>query len=478
MQTVENEVKGLLNKTQKEYGLFTFLVQIFIIFLITKLVTFFSVCSFIQHSTNIVCILNFIFELVVTFISWGLFFILIYTYQKTNGLENLYITFCALIVGTMNLGYIILVFNNPDLMHNYSEILTLGTTLVITAVVFLNWFVKSKEDKDEYYYYLLITIGVLTVSFLVAIFKFRADSNLVQLVFRLRILMILLLTSNIILYTRRFYNQNKKVDLSLVKAFIFFLLGQFFCFNADSIISLNYLAAELYKLAGFFYLFRVVLNSEITNKVFKINDETDSSEDKINTLRAQRHDFKNQLQTIYTMVQMDKPRRIEEYIQDLHFDLDNFNLETNYPVKKNEFDVVPALLTKKEEAERRGIDFNIEVDFALKEVNIPQNRISKIIFNLIDNAFDAVSDLAKEKQSVKVQLIDNGNYGKIIVSNPGPKIPVDKLDIIFQPGYSTKGDKRGFGLHIIKSILEEHGGKIKVESSKRSGTKFICCLPK
>jgi len=97
--------------------------------------------------------------------------------------------------------------------------------------------------------------------------------------------------------------------------------------------------------------------------------------------------------------------------------------------------------------------------------------------NLINNALDAVADTTGaitvacafdriDRQAV-VRIIDNGTG-----------IPADKLDEIFTPFYSSKGQKgTGLGLAVAQKIVSEHHGKIEVASTVGEGTTFTITLP-
>jgi signal transduction histidine kinase len=67
-------------------------------------------------------------------------------------------------------------------------------------------------------------------------------------------------------------------------------------------------------------------------------------------------------------------------------------------------------------------------------------------------------------------------------ATPGPGIPPEVLSQIFDPFFTTKEDQQrtGLGLAVARSIVEQHGGEIAVESTPGKGTEFVvaCRLPK
>ena len=64
-----------------------------------------------------------------------------------------------------------------------------------------------------------------------------------------------------------------------------------------------------------------------------------------------------------------------------------------------------------------------------------------------------------------------------MVADQGKGIDSATLDRIFEPFYSTKKRGTGLGLAIVKQIVEQHEGRISVESALGKGTKFIIDLP-
>ncbi|MFT4831181.1 MAG: two-component system, sporulation sensor kinase D [Psychroserpens sp.] len=89
------------------------------------------------------------------------------------------------------------------------------------------------------------------------------------------------------------------------------------------------------------------------------------------------------------------------------------------------------------------------------------------IENLVKNGIDAM----RGKGSISIEIIPNGNFVAILVSDSGLGIPKSNFNNIFNPGVTTKKRGWGLGLSLVKRIVEEyHQGKIKVLSSSKEGT--------
>lgn len=103
------------------------------------------------------------------------------------------------------------------------------------------------------------------------------------------------------------------------------------------------------------------------------------------------------------------------------------------------------------------------------------DQFQQVFVNLILNAQQVMKDGGK--LYVTTSLADN--YVTVSFRDTGPGIPKKYIRKIFEPFYSTReaGKGTGLGLFIIHSIMEEHGGKIEVQSKKGQGATFILKLP-
>ncbi len=129
-------------------------------------------------------------------------------------------------------------------------------------------------------------------------------------------------------------------------------------------------------------------------------------------------------------------------------------------------------------------DFKMDLDKTIPEIKVASQDISRVLLNLINNAFYAVDKQAKQKKKeykplVKVCTKSAKNQIEIIVSDNGPGIPEEIREKIFQPFFTTKptGQGTGLGLSLSYDIVKAHGGKISVETEQKKGTEFIIQLP-
>ena len=125
-----------------------------------------------------------------------------------------------------------------------------------------------------------------------------------------------------------------------------------------------------------------------------------------------------------------------------------------------------------------------EFDDNIGKINIVPQDIGRVILNLINNAFYAVSEKVKlQATSYKPQVIvctrKLGDKVEIKVEDNGNGIPKNIVDKIFQPFFTTKptGHGTGLGLSLAYDIIKAHGGELKVQTKEGEGSVFIIQLP-
>jgi len=97
-------------------------------------------------------------------------------------------------------------------------------------------------------------------------------------------------------------------------------------------------------------------------------------------------------------------------------------------------------------------------------IRADESRAGELLENLFRNAVEH----AGPDVTVTVGELDGGFY----VADDGPGIPVEKRGDVFETGYSTADDGTGFGLSIVRDIVEAHGWEIAVTDSERGGARF------
>lgn len=214
-----------------------------------------------------------------------------------------------------------------------------------------------------------------------------------------------------------------------------------------------------------------------TRRLLKQVDDMDDTigdmADLNNTLRAQRHDFLNHLQVVYSLMEMEEYGEANAYIEKVYGSITSVSraLKTANPA-------VNALLQVKLAAcEKAGVKAETNITSAWRDLPLPGWEMCKVLSNLIDNAIDALQEV--EDRRLTLTLTEDLHAFRFTVANNGPMIPVRSQQTIFLPGVSTKnaGPGHGMGLYIVRKTLQEHGGDIELVSDAEH-TAFSGWVPK
>lgn len=141
-------------------------------------------------------------------------------------------------------------------------------------------------------------------------------------------------------------------------------------------------------------------------------------------------------------------------------------------VAKEVRDLASELLTDPEAIEKR-LKLQVEADESCVS-RIPAPALSRIVENLCSNGIHA----SPEGATLSLKVEPKGDRVSILVRDEGSGIPNELQAKIFEPDFTTKGNKgTGLGLFVVKQICEQYGGRIAFSSNK-GGTSFTLDFPR
>src|SRR5690349_12335796 len=166
--------------------------------------------------------------------------------------------------------------------------------------------------------------------------------------------------------------------------------------------------------------------------------------------------------------------RLERLVGDV---LDLAKLDAHrFTVLREEVDmerlVDQAYVTFSEEARRRGIDYQRDVE-AKPVIVSDGDRVLQIITNLLSNAFRWTPDGGR----VDLNLSATDGTVYVCVGDSGPGIAPSERERIFRPFWSRGGGGTGLGLPIARELASALGGRVSLESSDEQGSRFELMLP-
>ena len=121
-----------------------------------------------------------------------------------------------------------------------------------------------------------------------------------------------------------------------------------------------------------------------------------------------------------------------------------------------------------------NVQFETHYEDNLSLLYCEPNQLKKVFINLIKNAIEVMSDGGIIK--VSINAVDE-QYLQVSIQDEGMGIPKEKINKLGEPFYTTKEKGTGLGLMVSYRIIEEHKGRIQVESEEGVGTTFHLILP-
>jgi len=137
---------------------------------------------------------------------------------------------------------------------------------------------------------------------------------------------------------------------------------------------------------------------------------------------------------------------------------------------------------------REGARGKVEVELEAgppETLSVDPDQLRQSVMNLVKNAIEAVeADPNRDGKvgRVRVSLRGDARGVTIAVEDDGPGMSAETRQRIFTPYFTTKTSGKvvgtGLGLPIVQRIVEEHGGRVHVESTLGVGTRFEVWLPR
>lgn len=230
----------------------------------------------------------------------------------------------------------------------------------------------------------------------------------------------------------------------------------------------------------------IYIKEKIYGAVATLRDQSDmqqlirelsGTEQYIDSMRAQNHKFMNQLHTILGLIELGKYDDVSHFIRVLNAD---YRHEIGFVTDKIKSPAVAGfLLGKSSELKEQGVELKIDSDSHFPDLKMGETLHDFLLSMgvLLDNAKEAVK-LSVIKQ-VNLFLCYDEDEEVIIfeIQDTGEGIEEPLLEKIFVRGFSTKGEKRGYGLDALQSIINRYNGMVEVHSKRGKGSNFRIEVP-
>jgi signal transduction histidine kinase len=132
------------------------------------------------------------------------------------------------------------------------------------------------------------------------------------------------------------------------------------------------------------------------------------------------------------------------------------------------------------EHDLRDLGVSLTTKFAdnMPPIHADRAQIQHLLLNLFKNAIEAMLSCPPEKRSLRVATgVTENSCVSIYIRDTGPGISTENRETIFDPFFTTKQSGTGLGLSICKTIVERHGGKLRLGESSARGATFEISFP-
>ncbi|WP_195516365.1 sensor histidine kinase [Paraclostridium bifermentans] len=359
----------------------------------------------------------------------------------------------------------------------FIEVYDTDALIIFVGMLFLNSMIISKiEDKDtiltfiEFIVSALLMLGFeLIISFIVYVTMGNDDLSpityLILVTCIMSMLIYLLNTNKSIKKMKfsKFFSKYKSINIIILNLFVFFLFIKVLMsnnlMNTRIIIPITILGLILIGINCYFYIYLYKTLNEKKKSEIKTSFNP-LINDLMGKLKANEHEYKNHLNTIWSIAQVTPPEdikeKLQEYISNIVDDTEEFSMLLNV-----ENTIIKAVLYNKgQRAEKLGVKYIYNVRSNFKDISLDNSELTVILSNLLNNAIEATSMIKKKELEVFIE--EDNKYYIIDVKNRTEGLKVEDLSNIFKMGYSTKGEGRGYGLYNVKSIVDKYRGKIQM----------------
>ena len=221
-------------------------------------------------------------------------------------------------------------------------------------------------------------------------------------------------------------------------------------------------------LAAFIILITLYF-ANIDKKASEINSLNIELKAKISELKKIKHDYGSQISYLYGTYLMKDYEKLGKLLKDV---IEGYDISSQVKVVSSNLSLIAQIVNT---TDLREVDVLIDENANLNNTNINELDLQRIISNIIRNSVEALNG----KGLLMIKSYYSYRYIIINIQNNGPEIDKDIIEKIFEEGFSTKENKNGdngFGLYIVKELIDSYNGSISVSSNKDLTT-FTIKLP-
>lgn len=183
-------------------------------------------------------------------------------------------------------------------------------------------------------------------------------------------------------------------------------------------------------------------------------------------LRAQAHEFANQLHTISGLIQIGEYDEVVRYVDAVSRHRQSLDLTVNRRVHDSA--VAALLMAKSSLAAERRVELRVSGDTSLDRLEPADSAdVATVVGNLVDNAIDAAT--GSPDAWVEVALHQDATTVEVVVRDSGPGVAPEVAQEVFTHGFTTKAaesGERGIGLALTRLVCQRRGGEVALSNTE------------
>ena len=202
------------------------------------------------------------------------------------------------------------------------------------------------------------------------------------------------------------------------------------------------------------------------------------------------HEIKNALVAVRTFVDLLREQHKDDELSQLVSKeigrIENVVHQVLRDATREQFKLAPlrvhvlledAMRLLRHQFEARSIQAALRLEAAQDQISGDERQLRHALLNLLMNSVEAISGAGRIEVVSSIRAVDGRRDLCVRISDTGSGIHPDHLPLLFSPFFTTKNEGTGLGLAITHRIIQQHDGKITVESKVNEGTTFHVMLP-
>ncbi|GAB3886588.1 ATP-binding protein [Terrabacter terrigena] len=194
-------------------------------------------------------------------------------------------------------------------------------------------------------------------------------------------------------------------------------------------------------------------------------------------LRAQAHEFANQLHTISGLIQLGEYDEVVGFVDSVSQHRAQLDLAVSRRVRDTA--LAALLMAKAAQATERRVELRVSDETSLGRLTQRDSAdVSVVVGNLVDNAIDAAASSVGSERWVELTIRQDASAVEVSVVDSGPGVAPEVVTEVFTHGFTTKAaqaGERGIGLALTRLICQRRGGEVDVDNTP-DGARFVARL--